>query len=94
MFATSCVKFQLRKQFAIFCFQQVFGGNVDQNIVVYHEFSPPIKARYIRIRPMEWHGHISMRVELYGCPGTVRQLHNLEDLQQYNISFILLKKGM
>ena len=29
-------------------------------------------ARYIRFRPTAWHGHISMRVELYGCEGIVR----------------------
>jgi len=39
--------------------------------VVYHELSPPIKARYIRFLPQAWFGHISMRVELYGCQGTV-----------------------
>ena len=24
-------------------------------------------ARYIRFRPVTWHSHISMRVEVYGC---------------------------
>ena len=29
-------------------------------------------ARYIRFRPLAWHAHISMRVEVYGtCQGTV-----------------------
>lgn len=32
-----------------------------------HDLSPPIKARYIRFRPVEWKSWISMRVELYGC---------------------------
>ena len=27
----------------------------------------PIIGRYIRIHPLEWHGHISFRFELYGC---------------------------
>ncbi|XP_029200554.2 uncharacterized protein LOC114965136 [Acropora millepora] len=44
-----------------------FLGNADQNTVVSHELDTPIRARYIRFRPTEWHGHISMRVELYGC---------------------------
>ena len=44
-------------------------GNTDRDTVVYHELNPPIKARYIRFRPLAWHGHISMRVELYGCEG-------------------------
>ena len=37
---------------------------------MYHDFNPPIRARYIRFLPQEWVGHISMRVELYGCQGT------------------------
>ena len=36
---------------------------------MYHELSPLIKARYIRFLPQAWVGHISMRVELYGCQG-------------------------
>ncbi|KAL9968116.1 hypothetical protein ACROYT_G026448 [Oculina patagonica] len=44
-----------------------FTGNADQDTVVYHELNPPINARYIRFQPVAWHGHISMRVELYGC---------------------------
>ena len=50
---------------------QVFDGNKDQDTVVYNELNPPITARYIRFRPVDWHGHISMRVELYGCQGDV-----------------------
>ncbi|XP_022786853.1 lactadherin-like [Stylophora pistillata] len=46
---------------------KVFDGNTDQNTVVYHFLNAPIKARYIRFRPVTWSGHISMRVELYGC---------------------------
>ncbi len=40
---------------------------MDQDTVVYHNLNPQIKARYIRFRPEAWDGHISMRVELYGC---------------------------
>ena len=35
--------------------------------VVSHELRPPIRARYIRFRPLTWNNHISMRVELFGC---------------------------
>ncbi|XP_020623472.1 EGF-like repeat and discoidin I-like domain-containing protein 3 [Orbicella faveolata] len=42
-------------------------GNTDQDTVVYHVLNPPIRARYIRFRPVAWYGWISMRVELYGC---------------------------
>ncbi|XP_078374702.1 EGF-like repeat and discoidin I-like domain-containing protein 3 isoform X1 [Oculina patagonica] len=47
--------------------KKVFNGNTDQDTVVYHELNPPIRARYIRFRPVARHIHISMRVELYGC---------------------------
>ena len=46
---------------------QDFAGNNDGDTVVYHDLNPSIKARYIRFRPIAWHAHISMRVELYGC---------------------------
>ncbi|KAL9964037.1 hypothetical protein ACROYT_G027611 [Oculina patagonica] len=44
-----------------------FAGNTDPNTVVYHDLIPPIRARYIRFRPVAWKSHISMRAELYGC---------------------------
>jgi len=50
----------------------VFLGNQDTDSVVYNRVSPPIISRYIRILPVEWYGHISMRMELYGCPGISR----------------------
>ena len=48
-------------------FTQDFIGNTDWATVVYHDLEPPIRARYIRFRPVAWNGHISMRVEIYGC---------------------------
>ena len=48
-----------------------FTGNTDRNSVVYHELNPPIRARYIRFIPVAWNSFIAMRVELYGCTGTV-----------------------
>ena len=53
--------------FALFIVQY-FQGNKDQNSVKQNGFYPPIKARYVRIHPWSWYGHISMRVEFYGCP--------------------------
>lgn len=44
-----------------------FTGNTDRNTIVRHDLNPPITARFIRFRPVSWVGHISMRVELYGC---------------------------
>ncbi|XP_015761857.1 PREDICTED: EGF-like repeat and discoidin I-like domain-containing protein 3 isoform X2 [Acropora digitifera] len=46
---------------------KVFTGNFDRNSIVRHNLNPPIRARYIRFQPIAWSGHISMRVELYGC---------------------------
>ena len=54
---------------------QVFEGNKDSNSVFTNRLSQPIRARYIRFIPVEWHNHISMRVEIYGCLGVLR-LHN------------------
>ncbi|EDO29609.1 predicted protein, partial [Nematostella vectensis] len=47
-------------------FPKVLSGNKDRNTVVTHSVGP-IYARYVRFYPQTWHGHISMRVELYGC---------------------------
>ena len=54
---------------------QVFDGNNDKDTVVSHDVNPPITARYIRFRPVEWRGNIAMRVELYGCHGNVKILN-------------------
>ena len=48
---------------------QVFLANKDSNTIVYNILNSPITTRFIRIKPMEWSGHISMRMEIYGCPG-------------------------
>ena len=55
---------------SLFLFQ-VFEGNKDSNNVFTNRLSQPIKARYILFIPIEWHNHISMRVEIYGCPGVL-----------------------
>lgn len=49
-------------------FAKTFSGNRDRDSVVKNTLSVPITARYIRINPRSWHTHISMRVELFGCP--------------------------
>lgn len=48
---------------------QELSGNTDRDTVVYHKLNPSITARYIRFRPVAWHRHISMRMEIYGCEG-------------------------
>lgn len=42
-------------------------GNNDRNTIVGHMLVKPIIAKYIRVRVLSWYGHISMRMELYGC---------------------------
>ncbi|XP_072025093.1 uncharacterized protein [Amphiura filiformis] len=50
---------------------EVFEGSYDRDTNTTHLFYEPVKAHYVRIRPVEWHGQISMRVELLGCPVTM-----------------------
>ena len=38
---------------------------------MYNRLNEPILARYIRIVPVEWLNHITMRLEIYGCQGTL-----------------------
>lgn len=45
----------------------LMNGNKDRNTISAHVIDPPIIARYIRVRPKSWYGHISMRLEVYGC---------------------------
>lgn len=45
---------------------QYFRGNRDRNTVVMHLLRPKIEARVIRVHPVRWVNHISMRVEFYG----------------------------
>ena len=49
----------------------MFAGNTNRDSIVRNNLNPPIISRYIRFLPIAWHGHISMRVELYGCIGIV-----------------------
>jgi hypothetical protein len=46
---------------------ELFLGNADRDEVTKHTFFPPIKAKFARILPQTWHGHISLRFEFYGC---------------------------
>ena len=50
-----------------FNFSQMFAGNSDRNTVVFNRLYPSFRARYVRFYPKQWHSHISMRAELYGC---------------------------
>ena len=60
------------KHFEYYDGGKVFSGNSDKDTIVGHRLNPPIHAKSIRILPVSWHGHISMRFELYGCEkGTI-----------------------
>ncbi|XP_021363194.1 uncharacterized protein LOC110456661, partial [Mizuhopecten yessoensis] len=46
-----------------------FVGNWDHTSVRKYDFTYPIMARLIRLWPVSYHGRISVRWEIYGCPG-------------------------
>ena len=46
---------------------KTFPGNTDRDTKVTTTFSKPVRARYIRIYPQTWHGHISMRTDMIAC---------------------------
>jgi hypothetical protein len=47
--------------------QRVFEGNTDKNTKVDTLFREPVRARYLRIYPMEWHEYPSMRAGALVC---------------------------
>lgn len=47
---------------------KIFHGNKNGNDSSYNFLSRPFVARYIRIHPVTWHRHISMRAGILGCP--------------------------
>ena len=50
-------------------------ANRDYVSEVVNTMDEPILARYIRIHPVEWVGHIAFRLEFYGCfSGKLRRL--------------------
>ncbi|XP_077975090.1 lactadherin-like [Styela clava] len=46
---------------------KIFTGNHDKTTIKENCFSQPITARYIRIHPVTWQDHISMRIEILDC---------------------------
>ena len=53
--------------FFVLSLYQVFVGNSDWDIVVSRKLEESIVARFFRVHPVTWFGHIAMRVEFYGC---------------------------
>ena len=43
---------------------KIFNGSTDRDTKINVVFDAPIKARFVRIHPQKWHGHISLRADL------------------------------
>ena len=56
---------------------QVFVGNKNANSVVTNQVKPAFEAVNVRLHPQTWHRWISLRVELFGCPGILPQVLKL-----------------
>lgn len=46
---------------------KVFPGNFDSSSEVRHVFEKSFEARVVRIQPLSWEGHVSLRWDLLGC---------------------------
>ena len=60
-------------------FTQVFTANSDQDTVVRNTLPAPVVCRYLRLLPVTWNGHISLRMELYGT-GPVQGMNGFKIL--------------
>ncbi|CAF3828649.1 unnamed protein product [Adineta steineri] len=45
-----------------------FSANNDRDSERIHFLNEPFFARYVRLHPVEWHNHVSMRAAILGCP--------------------------
>lgn len=68
---------------------QKYVANKDYTHEVINTLEEPIIARIIRIHPVAWYSHISMRFELYGCySGELDEdMHLLEYIFVVNVKF-------
>jgi hypothetical protein len=65
---------------------KTFPGNKDRNTKVTTTFSKPVRARYIRIYPQTFHGHMSMRADMFAADTNTNNLSALGDLPYKNHS--------
>ena len=65
---------------------KTFPGNSDRNTKVTTTFSKPVRARYIRIYPQTWKGHMSMRADMFAGDTHTNNLSALGDLPYSNHS--------
>ena len=63
---------------------KTFPGNSDRNAKVTTTFSKPVRARYIRIYPQTWNGHISMRADMIAGDTNTDKSPALGDLPYSN----------
>ena len=59
---------------------KTFPGNVDKSSKVITTFSKPVRARYIRIYPQTWNGHMSMRADMIAGDTNTNQSPSVGDL--------------
>jgi hypothetical protein len=65
---------------------KTFPGNKDRNTKVTTTFSKPVRTRYIRIYPQTFHGHMSMRADMFAADTNTNNLSALGDLPYKNHS--------
>ncbi|XP_030844605.1 fibropellin-1 isoform X7 [Strongylocentrotus purpuratus] len=46
--------------------RKIFTGNADRNTIVTNTLPVSQICRYVRLMPVSWYGHISLRMEIYG----------------------------
>ncbi len=64
-------------------FFQTFRGNTDQSTPVTNKFEQPIRARFIRIRPINYVGYPAMSIELIGCRSRFISLLTMKVFNSY-----------
>jgi hypothetical protein len=69
---------------------RVFKGNKDQNTKLKTEFDYPVRARFVKIEPQTWQGHLSMRAGVLICERPCIDGH-LD--YKFDMSFLSVSKG-
>ena len=59
---------------------RLYIGNVDQNTKKTNRLPSGTDARFVRLLPRQWQGHISMRFDLTGCELTSKFTLNTVDM--------------
>ncbi|KAK3100624.1 hypothetical protein FSP39_022761 [Pinctada imbricata] len=59
------------KQWSSVANGKIFDGNKDEDTTVNTLLPSPVIVKCVRINPVAWHNHISLRFDLTGCPHTI-----------------------